>query len=50
MAFIKSLENAYMLKIEGIPDYYLGGNVKFLGEVLKNKILKLEGLSQSRFP
>jgi hypothetical protein len=31
MAVIKSLENTYMLKSVGIPEYYLGGNVEFLG-------------------
>jgi hypothetical protein len=32
MAVIKSLEKTYMLKSVGIPEYYLGENVKFLGE------------------
>jgi hypothetical protein len=32
MAIIKSLEKIYMLKSVGIPEYYLGGNVEFLGE------------------
>jgi hypothetical protein len=32
MASIKSLEKSYMLKSVGIPEYYLGGNVEFLGE------------------
>jgi hypothetical protein len=31
MAVIKSLEKTYMLKSVGIPEYYLGGNVEFLG-------------------
>jgi hypothetical protein len=33
MAVIKSLEKTYMLKSVGIPEYYFGGNVEFLGEV-----------------
>jgi hypothetical protein len=37
MAVIKALEKAYMLKIVGIPEYYLGGNVEFLGEAWKNQ-------------
>jgi hypothetical protein len=37
MAVIKSLENTFMLKIEGIPEYYLGGNVEFLGEARENQ-------------
>jgi hypothetical protein len=41
MAFIKSLEKTYMLKIVGIPEYYLGGNVQFLGEAWKNQELGL---------
>jgi hypothetical protein len=32
MAVIKTLENTYMLKSVGIPEYYLGGNVEFIGE------------------
>jgi hypothetical protein len=32
MEVIKSLEKTYMLKSVGIPEYYLGGNVEFLGE------------------
>jgi hypothetical protein len=32
VAVIKALENTYMLKNVGIPEYYLGGNVEFLGE------------------
>jgi hypothetical protein len=32
MALIKSLEKTYVLKGVGIPEYYLGGNVEFLGE------------------
>jgi hypothetical protein len=32
MAVIKSLEKTYRLKTVGIPEYYLGGNVEFLGE------------------
>jgi hypothetical protein len=41
MAVIKSLENAHMLKSVGIPEYYLGGNVEFLGEARKNQGLGL---------
>jgi hypothetical protein len=41
MAVIKSLEKTYMLKSVGIPEYYLGGNVKFLGEAWKNQGLGL---------
>jgi hypothetical protein len=32
MVVIKALEKTYMLKSVGIPEYYLGGNVEFLGE------------------
>jgi hypothetical protein len=31
MAVIKALEKTYMLKSVGIPEYYLGGYVEFLG-------------------
>jgi hypothetical protein len=41
MAVIKSLENTYMLKNVGIPEYYLGRNVEFLGEAWKNQGLGL---------
>jgi hypothetical protein len=41
MAVIKSLEKTYMLKSVGIPEYYLGGNVEFLGEAWKNQGLRL---------
>jgi hypothetical protein len=41
MAVIKSLEKTYMLKGVGIPEYYLGGNVEFLGEAWKNHGLGL---------
>jgi hypothetical protein len=37
MAVIKSLEKTYMLKSVGISEYYLGGNVEFLGEAWKNQ-------------
>jgi hypothetical protein len=30
-----------MLKSVGIPEYYLGGNVEFLGEAWKNQGLRL---------
>jgi hypothetical protein len=41
MAVIKSLEKTYMLIGVGIPEYYLGGNVEFLGEDWKNQGLGL---------
>jgi hypothetical protein len=41
MVVIKSLEKTYMLKSVGIPEYYLGGNVEFLGEAWKNQGLGL---------
>jgi hypothetical protein len=41
MAVIKALKNTYMLKSVGIPEYYLGGNVEFLGEAWKNQGLGL---------
>jgi hypothetical protein len=41
MAFIKSLEKTYMLKCVGTLEYYLGGNVEFLGEAWKNQGLGL---------
>jgi hypothetical protein len=41
MAVIKSLEMTYMLKSVGIPEYYLGGNVEFLGEAWENQGLGL---------
>jgi hypothetical protein len=41
MAVIKSLEKTYILKSVGIPEYYLGGNVEFLGEAWKNQGLGL---------
>jgi hypothetical protein len=41
IAVIKSLEKTYMLKSVGIPEYYLGGNVEFLGEAWKNQGLGL---------
>jgi hypothetical protein len=41
MAIIKFLEKLYLLKNEGIPDYYLGGNVEFLGDAWKNRSLGL---------
>jgi hypothetical protein len=41
MAVIKSLEKTYMLNSEGIPEYYLGGNVELLGEAWKNQGLGL---------
>jgi hypothetical protein len=41
MAVIKALEKIYMLKSVGITEYYLGGNVEFLGEAWKNQGLGL---------
>jgi hypothetical protein len=41
MAVIKSLEKTYMLKSVGIPEYYLGENVEFLGKAWKNQSLGL---------
>jgi hypothetical protein len=41
MAVIKSLEKTYMLKIVDIPEYYLSGNVEFLGEAWKNQWIGL---------
>jgi hypothetical protein len=41
MAVINSLEKIYMLKSVGIPEYYLGGNVEFLGKAWKNQGLGL---------
>ena len=41
MAVIKSLEKIYLLKNVGIPEYYLGGNVEFLGDSWKNQGLGL---------
>jgi hypothetical protein len=41
MALIKALKKTYMLKNVGIPEYYLGGNVEFLGETWKNQGLGL---------
>jgi hypothetical protein len=41
MAVIRSLEKTYMLKSVGIPEYYLGENMEFLGESWKNQGLGL---------
>jgi hypothetical protein len=41
MPVMKSSEKTYMLKSVGIPEYYLGGNVEFLGEAWKNNGLLL---------
>ncbi len=41
MAVIKSSEKIYLLKNVGIPEYYLGGNVEFLGDSWKNQGLGL---------
>jgi hypothetical protein len=47
MTVIKSLEKTYMLKSVGIPEYYLGGNVEFLGVAWKNLGLGLELLAKT---
>jgi hypothetical protein len=41
IAVIKALEETYMIKSVGIPEYHLGGNVEFLGEAWKNQGLGL---------
>jgi hypothetical protein len=41
MEILKSLEKTHILKRVGIPEYYLGGYVKFLGEAWKNQGLGL---------
>jgi Reverse transcriptase (RNA-dependent DNA polymerase) len=41
MAVIKSLVKIYLLKNVGIPEYYLGGNMEFLGDAWKNQGLGL---------
>jgi hypothetical protein len=41
MAVIKSLEKTYMIKCVDNPEYYLGGNIEFLGESWKNQGLGL---------
>jgi hypothetical protein len=41
MAVIKALKKTYMLKVVGIPEYYLGGNVEFLVEAWNNQGLGL---------
>ena len=41
MAVIKSLEKTYLMKNVGIREYYLGGNVEFLGDSRKNQGLGL---------
>jgi hypothetical protein len=46
MEVIKSSEKAYMLKSVDIPEYYLGGNVEFLGESWKNQALGLTFISK----
>jgi hypothetical protein len=47
IAVIKALENTYMLKSVGIPEYYLGGNVEFLDEAWKNQGLGLALLAKT---
>jgi hypothetical protein len=39
----------YMLKSVGIPEYYLGGNVEFLGEAWKNQGLGLTLFAKTNF-
>jgi hypothetical protein len=41
MAVIKALEKIFTLRGVGIPEYYLGVNVEFLGEGWKNQGLGL---------
>jgi hypothetical protein len=41
MTVIKALEKRYMLKIVGIPEYYLGGTIEFLGEEWKYQAFRL---------
>jgi hypothetical protein len=41
MTVIKALDKTYMLKSVGIPEYYLCGNVEFLGEAWNNQGLGL---------
>jgi hypothetical protein len=40
MVVIKALEKTYMLKSVGIPEYYLGGNMEFLGGISISSISK----------
>jgi hypothetical protein len=64
MAVIKAMEKTYMLISVGIPEYYLGWNVEFLGDAWKNQglglalsaktyiqnfITKFEGLFEKEF-
>jgi hypothetical protein len=37
MGVIKVLEKTYMIKSAGIPEYYLGGSLEFLGEAWNNQ-------------
>ena len=41
MAVIKSFDKIYLLKNVGFPEYYLDGNVEFLGESWKDQGLGL---------
>jgi hypothetical protein len=41
MAVIKALEKTCMIKDVGIPGYYLGVNVEFLGKAWKNQASRL---------
>jgi hypothetical protein len=47
MAVIKSLERFYMSKSVGKLEYYVGGNVEFLGEAWKNQVLGLAGSTKT---
>jgi hypothetical protein len=48
MAVINSLEKIYVLKGVGIPDYYLGRNLEFLGDAWKNQGLELAISARTR--
>jgi hypothetical protein len=41
VAVVTSSEKTYMIMSKGIPEYYLGGNVEFLGEAWENQGLGL---------
>jgi hypothetical protein len=46
MAVIKSLVKTYMLKCLGISEYYLGGNVEFLGEAWEKTGIRISYISK----
>jgi hypothetical protein len=50
MVVINALEKTYVLKTVGIPKYYLGGNVEFLGEAWKNQGLQLALSAKTHIP